>query len=124
MYLTFFFNSDVELSKLTSLKHFSVDSLLLAMDFPSNLLKLTQLTHLQLRNVGIRGDVPPLNQLSLLQHLDLSENFVKSMPNLSYLQSLTFLNVSTNALAGNTPDLPPSIQQWFDKKNNSHLSHT
>lgn len=86
------------------------------MDFPSNLLKLTQLTHLQLRNVGIRGDVPALNQLSLLQHLDLSENFVKSMPNLSYLQSLTFLNISTNALAGNTPELPPSIQQWFGKQ--------
>ena len=65
-----------------------------------------RVTHLRLFHNGLHGTIPDLSALSSLTFLDLRGNRLTGpMPDLSALPGLTHLDLRTNELSGSIPDL-------------------
>ena len=96
-----------DLSGLTNLQSFDVDSNQLLGSIPS----LSGLTNLQYfdvsMNINLTGPIPSLSNLTNLQHFDVSinDNLTGPIPSISNLTNLQYFSLNQNHLTGSIPSL-------------------
>ncbi|KAL9164433.1 hypothetical protein ABFS82_06G104000 [Erythranthe guttata] len=109
------------LTRLSALQILSLRSNALTGPFPSDLVKLENLTGLYLQHNRFQGplplDFPVWRNLTVL---DLSSNgFNGSIPSsISNLTRLTILNLANNSLSGDIPDIDIPSLRFLDLSNN------
>ncbi|KAK6155610.1 hypothetical protein DH2020_009858 [Rehmannia glutinosa] len=110
------------LSRLSALQILSLRSNGISGPFPSDLLKLRNLTGLYLQFNNFQGPLPlDFSVWENLSVLDLSNNrFNGSIPSsISNLTHLTALDLANNSLSGDVPDLNIPSLQMLDLTNNN-----